>query len=94
MNGNFKAECMNRGELNTSSDATESATAEEYETDGDNEARSSQKSLPHKKRIPSKLKKAQTPPRNMHAKCYKCTKCGEQFPTQASFNVRIICFKF
>lgn len=72
-----------------SSDINESVHAEDFESDDDNEARSSQKSLPHKKRIPSKLKKALTsdPPRNIHAKCYKCTKCGEQFPTQATFNV-------
>lgn len=84
-------ETTDRGELNTSSDATESITVEEYERDGETEALPAQKSLPHKKRIPNKLKKALTvvPTRSIHAKCYKCTKCGEQFPTQSSLNVRV-----
>lgn len=71
------------------SDLGESLPNEVYESDCDNENRSSQKSLPHKKRIPSKLKRASnvTSTRSIHSKCYKCNKCGEQFPTQAAFNV-------
>lgn len=80
--------------MSASSDATESGTAEEYERSIDNEARSSQKSLPHKKRIPSKLKKAPTlvSARSVQVKSYKCTKCGDQLPTQTALNVRIYCY--
>lgn len=91
LNQEIKTECISAVEVN-SSDADEHQTIEEYDTEGDNnEAQSTQKSLPHKKRIPNKLKKAltATPTRNIHAKCYKCTKCGEQFPTQSTFNVSI-----
>lgn len=60
-----------------------------YESDCDNESRSSQKSLPHKKRIPNKLKRALTvaTTRSVPAKCFKCLKCAELFPTQAALNV-------
>ncbi|XP_069679199.1 uncharacterized protein [Periplaneta americana] len=56
--------------------------------DIESDLRPSRKSLPHKKRIPRKLKnlkKAASPSRSIHAKCYKCMKCGEQFGTQAAY---------
>uniref|UniRef100_A0A1B6CYR8 C2H2-type domain-containing protein n=1 Tax=Clastoptera arizonana TaxID=38151 RepID=A0A1B6CYR8_9HEMI len=56
---------------------------EEIDSDYDVEIRSSRRSLPHKKRIPKKLKAP--PARNIHAKCYKCNKCGESFTSQAAF---------
>lgn len=45
-----------------------------YTTDG-------KKSLPHKKRIPKKLKTTKK-----HIKCYKCQFCDEQFTNQQQFN--------
>ena len=85
-----KSECDVSSDLNASSDNNEMGVTDDYDSEAD-DARSSQKSLPHKKRIPNKLKRAltSTPTRNIHAKCYKCTKCGEQFPNQATFNVSI-----
>lgn len=56
---------------------------DELDSDYDVETRSSRRSLPHKKRIPKKLKAP--PARNIHAKCYKCNKCGESFTSQAAF---------
>ncbi|PSN45391.1 hypothetical protein C0J52_07552 [Blattella germanica] len=56
--------------------------------DIESDLRPSRKSLPHKKRIPRKLKnlkKAASPSRNIHTKCYKCTKCGEQFSSQSVY---------
>lgn len=44
-----------------------------YSSDG-------KKSLPHKKRIPRKLKNSKK-----HIKCYKCDQCGEQFINQSNF---------
>lgn len=84
-----KSECDISSDLNVSSDNNEMTVTDDYDSEGDDDARPSQKSLPHKKRIPNKLKRAltSTPTRNIHAKCYKCTKCGEQFPNQATFNV-------
>ncbi|XP_076035538.1 uncharacterized protein LOC143021736 [Oratosquilla oratoria] len=38
------------------------------------------KSLPHKKRIPKKLKT-----NKKHVKCFKCPQCGEQFSNQQQF---------
>ncbi|XP_046665159.1 zinc finger protein 613-like isoform X2 [Homalodisca vitripennis] len=57
---------------------------EEVDSDYDVESRPSHRSLPHKKRIPRKLKAPST--RNIHTKCYKCNKCGETFTTQAAFS--------
>ncbi|KAJ9587000.1 hypothetical protein L9F63_019418 [Diploptera punctata] len=57
--------------------------------DIESDLRPSRKSLPHKKRIPRKLKnlkKSASPSRNIHSKCYKCTKCGEQFSSQAAYS--------
>ncbi|XP_065209755.1 zinc finger protein 845 isoform X2 [Planococcus citri] len=86
-----KSECDVSSDLNASSDNNEMVVTDDYDSEAD-DARSSQKSLPHKKRIPNKLKRALTtaPTRNIHAKCYKCTKCGEQFPNQATFNAHKI----
>lgn len=62
----------------------ECATAEEeLDSDYDAEMRPSRRSLPHKKRIPKKLKAP--PARNIHSKCYKCNKCGDSFSSQAAF---------
>lgn len=83
-----KTECVT---VDLSSDLGESLPHEVYDSDCDNENRSSQKSLPHKKRIPTKLKRGAsnaTSARSVPAKSHKCTKCGEQFPTQAALNVR------
>lgn len=49
----------------------------------DSELKPSRRSLPHKKRIPKKLKTQ--PQRNIHSKCYKCQKCGDSFSSQTSF---------
>jgi len=57
---------------------------EDLDSDYDVESRPSHRSLPHKKRIPRKLKAP--PARNIHAKCYKCNKCGETFNSQAAFS--------
>ena len=57
--------------------------------DIESDLRPSRKSLPHKKRIPRKLKnikKSTSPSRSIHNKCYKCTKCGEQFNSQAAYS--------
>lgn len=56
---------------------------EELDSDYDTEMRPSRRSLPHKKRIPKKLKAP--PARNIHSKCYKCNKCGDSFSSQAAF---------
>jgi len=56
--------------------------------DIESDLRPSRKSLPHKKRIPRKLKnlkKSASPARNIHTKCYKCVKCGEQFGSQSAY---------
>ncbi|XP_075235267.1 uncharacterized protein LOC142332613 [Lycorma delicatula] len=52
--------------------------------DAESDTRPSRRSLPHKKRIPRKLKAP--PARSIHTKCYKCNKCGESFNTQAAFS--------
>lgn len=77
--------------VDLTSDLGESLPTEVYESDCDNENRSSQKSLPHKKRIPTKLKRASnaSSTRSNHSKCYKCNKCSEQFPTQAALTVSL-----
>lgn len=56
--------------------------------DIESDLRPSRKSLPHKKRIPRKLKnlkKSASPSRSIHTKCYKCMKCGEQFGSQSAY---------
>lgn len=57
--------------------------------DIESDLRTSRKSLPHKKRIPRKLKnpkKSSSPSRNIHSKCYKCNKCGDQFTSQSTYS--------
>ncbi|XP_063237025.1 zinc finger protein 37-like [Bacillus rossius redtenbacheri] len=55
--------------------------------DVENDLRSSRKSLPHKKRIPRKLKnmkKTSSPSHCSLAKLHKCSTCGDQFMSQAA----------
>lgn len=52
--------------------------------DVESDLRPSRRSLPHKKRIPRKLKNPKkASPLRSGEKCYKCTKCGEQFVNQS-----------
>lgn len=55
--------------------------------DIESDLRPSRRSLPHKKRIPRKLKNLKnlaSPARSIHTKGYKCVKCGEQFGSQSA----------
>jgi hypothetical protein len=55
----------------------------ESDYEGESDLKPSRRSLPHKKRIPRKLKTQ--PARNVHTKCYKCQKCGDIFNSQSAF---------
>lgn len=66
--------------------------AEDSDFDAEGDMRTSRRSLPHKKRLSKKLRnprkpqtQPQLPPKSVHAKCFKCNKCGEQFPSQAAY---------
>lgn len=62
-------------------DSEEDLDDSEYDIESD--ARSSRRSLPHKKRIPRKLKNPKKSPGQ--EKTFKCPKCDETFQTQAAY---------